>query len=86
MTPTPLKKRHAAVQGVFAGLLDQKKQRQFNRRRCKRRQVAHSFAPPNVPRNGCQADRPFDAGMFRKPERAPVRGGKCLAHEKGWDA
>jgi hypothetical protein len=24
--------------------------------------------------------------MFRKPERAPVRGGKCLAHEKGRDA
>jgi hypothetical protein len=33
MTPTPAKMRQEAAQGAFAGPLDQKKQRQSNRRR-----------------------------------------------------
>jgi len=46
MTPTPLKKRQEAAQGVFAGPLDQKKGRQSERRRCQRRQADRHFARP----------------------------------------
>ena len=44
MTPTPAKMRQEAVQGVFAGPLDQKKQRPSERRRCQRRQADRNFA------------------------------------------
>lgn len=46
MTPIPAKKRQGAAQGVFAGPLDQKKQRQSERRRWKRRQADRRFARP----------------------------------------
>ncbi len=36
--------RQEAVQGVFAGPLDQKKQRPSERRRCQRRQADRNFA------------------------------------------
>jgi hypothetical protein len=74
--------RQEAARGVFAGPLDQKKQRQSERRRCKRRQADRSFAPSNVPQNGRRADRQFDAGAFRKPERTPVRGANAWPMKK----
>jgi hypothetical protein len=46
MTPTPAKMRQEAACSAFAGPLDQKKQRQSERRRCKRRQADRSFARP----------------------------------------
>jgi hypothetical protein len=36
--------RHGAARSVFAGPLDQKKQRQSERRRCQRRQADRNFA------------------------------------------
>ena len=44
MTPTPAKMRQEAAQGVFASLLNPKKQRQSARRRCKRRQADRRLA------------------------------------------
>jgi hypothetical protein len=82
MTPTPAKMRQEAAQGVFAGPLAPKKQRQSERRRCQRRQADRRFALSNVPRNGRPADRHFDAGAFRKPERTPVRGANAWPMKK----
>jgi hypothetical protein len=82
MTPTPLKKRQEAAQGVFAGPLDQKKGRQSERRRCQRRQGWSQFCASNVPRIRRPVDRQFDAVMFRKPERTPVRGANAWPMKK----
>jgi len=82
MTPTPAKMRKEAARSVFAGPLDQKKQRQSKRRRCKRRHDERRLRHQMFREIVARADRQFDAGMFRKPERTPVRGANAWPMKK----